>query len=146
MRGISEVIAIILILMITIALAAIAYAWFSGMFVGLTSNAGTSITSTSNAMLTDFSIENAKQTTTNGNVTVDIRNVGIATINASQIATYINSAPYLNDASTSCLNGGILSTDAVCQFNVTGITTSMCGSSLMISTGSGFVEYETIDC
>jgi len=144
MKGASEIIAIILILMIVIAIVALAYTWFSGMFTGVTGTTSTAVTNTNSAILTDFSIENARQVA-DGNVTVDLRNVGTATINASQIATYINDAPYTNDAGTSCPSNG-LSTGVVCQFNVTGITTSMCGSKLMISVGTGFEEYETVNC
>jgi FlaG/FlaF family flagellin (archaellin) len=145
MKGISTILAMLLMVIIVISLVALVYTWFSGIFASTTSSAGTALTGTTNSMLTDFSIENAKQEA-DGNITVDLRNVGTASINTSQIVTYVNNTLYTNDAGVSCQNGGILSPGIICQFNVTGITTSVCGSTLLISAASGFEEYETIDC
>jgi len=70
MKGISAVIAIVMILMITIALSAMAYIWFTEMFVEV-SDAGTQeFEQTSQTMASDFMIESVKGST------VYIRNIG----------------------------------------------------------------------
>lgn len=61
MKGVSEVIAIILILMITIALAATAYMFFSTTVSDVTSSAGSTVSSTTTSMLTSFTIESISQ-------------------------------------------------------------------------------------
>ncbi len=57
MLGVSEVIAIILILMITISLAGLAYMFMSTTMSDVTASAGSTVDSTTSSMLTSFTIE-----------------------------------------------------------------------------------------
>jgi flagellin-like protein len=57
MRGVSEVIAIILILMITISLAGLAYMFMSTTMSDVTSSAGSTVDTTTSSMMTSFTIE-----------------------------------------------------------------------------------------
>ena len=91
MKGVSEVIAIILILMIVIALSALAYTWFSGIFASMTASAGTAVTTTTQAMQTQFNLESAGNTSTNA-IRFIIRNTGTQPFNCSdtKISVYID--------------------------------------------------------
>jgi len=57
MRGVSEVIAIILIQMITISLAGLAYMFMSTTMSDVTSSAGSTVDTTTSSMMTSFTIE-----------------------------------------------------------------------------------------
>ncbi len=81
-KGVSEVIAIILILMIVIALAALAYTWFSGIFASLTGTASVAVTTTTSQMATAFKIDTIKWTPQVG-LAFTLRNVGSQSFNAS---------------------------------------------------------------
>jgi hypothetical protein len=74
--------------MIVIALAALAYTWFSGIFASLTSTAGTAVTTTTTAMATQFRIESARNHSSTA-VTVLIRNIGTQDFDASATKTGI---------------------------------------------------------
>ena len=90
MKGIESVIAIILILMITVALAALAYVWFTGVFEQLTAGAGQSVNQTVGTMSTQFSIESAKfNISGNNKVTVVVRNTGSTNVDATKFAAFI---------------------------------------------------------
>ncbi len=84
MKGISAVIAVILILMITVALAAMAYVWFTGVFETITTGAGQAATGTATTIATSFSIAGATNTTkiggTNDPIEVYVTNTGSANI------------------------------------------------------------------
>ena len=103
MKGVSEVIAIILILMIVIALAALAYTWFSGIFASLTGTAGTAVTTTAQAMNTQFIIESAKQgTPTSSDIRFYIRNTGQQSIILTSAAAYAGDAPLICTVGNGC--------------------------------------------
>ena len=88
-KGISAVIAIVLILMITIALAAMAYVWFTTVFGEISEEAGESAGDVTESMQTRFSIEAAKYTT-NDTVDVSVRNTGTGTVDLTNVAVYID--------------------------------------------------------
>lgn len=88
MKGLEAVIAVVLILLITVALAASAYVFFSGTFGTITQSAQTSIGSTVQQMQGGFIIEAVKNTTNNVNFT--IRNTGQTTLDANKISVYVN--------------------------------------------------------
>ncbi len=85
MRGVSEVIAIILILMITISLAGLAYMFISTTLSDTTAVASSTVSSTSSAMMTFFVIESVSSDT------VYIRNTGSNTLVG--LAAYIDDMP-----------------------------------------------------
>ncbi len=57
MKGISAVIAVVLILMITVALSAMAYVWFTGVFDTITEGAGEAAEGTADIISTSFSVQ-----------------------------------------------------------------------------------------
>ena len=93
MKGISEIMAIILILMITISLAALAYSWFSGIFTELMDAAGSLLLRSSKTMSTQFKVDNALYISSNNIVYVSIRNTGNQNFDAFKTIFYIKGVP-----------------------------------------------------
>jgi FlaG/FlaF family flagellin (archaellin) len=89
MKGISDVIAEILILMIVVALAALGWTWFSGIFTELTDTAETSMTQTVSGMAQSFVIENAYCDTTVPELQFTIRNTGSDDIDDDKVVAYV---------------------------------------------------------
>ncbi len=82
MKGVSEVIAIILILMITISLAGLAYMFMSTTMSDVTASAGSTVDTATTSMLTSFTIESMSS-----NV-LYVRNTGQTTL--SSLKVYVN--------------------------------------------------------
>ncbi len=100
MRGVSEVIAIILILMITISLAGLAYMFMSTTMADVTSSAGSTVDTTTSSMLTSFKIETMDISK------VYVRNTGQNTI--TSLSVYVNDVPaHINMTPTSIAPGQI---------------------------------------
>ncbi len=85
MKGVSEVIAIILILMITISLAGLAYMFMNTTMADVTSSAGSTVDTTTSSMLTSFKIESMDV------AKVYVRNTGQNAI--TSLSVYVNDAP-----------------------------------------------------
>jgi archaeal type IV pilus assembly protein PilA len=142
MKGISEIIAIILILMIVIALAALAYTWFSGIFNQMTTNAGTSVTQSTNTMGTAFKIENIRNVTPT-NISVTIRNLGTQSISLTNAGAYYDGVPATNtniSASSVTVAPSATSTISI------GMTSITCGKSLMLTVTTGASDSATLTC
>lgn len=93
MKGVTEVVAIILILMITIALAALAYAWFSGIFSDIMGAAASSLSRSSKSMATQFKVDNVLYVVSDNMLYVSIRNTGDQNFNATKSTFYIRGIP-----------------------------------------------------
>jgi hypothetical protein len=89
MKGISDVIAEILILMIVVALAALGWTWFSGIFTELTDTAETGMVQTVSGMAQSFVIENAFCDTTVPELEFTLRNTGSDDINDDRVVAYV---------------------------------------------------------
>ncbi|MCX6818693.1 MAG: hypothetical protein NT129_01700, partial [Candidatus Aenigmarchaeota archaeon] len=87
MKGITPVIATILLLLITISMVGFAFVWFSGMF----GNIATSTENATNAQMMQMgqkiNIESAK---TNN---IAVRNVGNYNISSTSLSVYVDGAP-----------------------------------------------------
>jgi flagellin-like protein len=143
MKGISEIIAIILILMIVIALAALAYTWFSGIFNQMTTNAGTSVTQTSNSMETQFKIENLKFVDAT-HINATIRNLGTRSVNLTGVGAYYDGTPATAIAQDPA---GLVIPSATATLTITmpaGIL--VCGKSLRVTIGTGMSDSLTWTC
>lgn len=77
--------------MIVIALSALAYTWFSGIFASMTQSAGTAVTSTTQAMNTQFSIDSARGSGTT--VYIAYRNTGTQNIDRQYTKVYESDTP-----------------------------------------------------
>ena len=93
MKGVSEIIAIIMILMITISLAALAYTWFSGIFSQIMDAAASLLTRSSKNMATQFKVDNAFYVASANTIYVSIRNTGNQNFDASKTLFYIKGVP-----------------------------------------------------
>jgi hypothetical protein len=124
--------------MITVAMAALAYLWFTGVFETLTGGANETITGTQKQLGTKFSIE-AATNTTNDTVSVSIRNTGTYDIDLDKVATYITDDLKDNTAS------GTLAAGSVYTFNITNIT-SPCNKVLRITVETGADDTTSITC
>jgi len=138
MKGVSEVIAIILILMIVIALAALAYTFFSDTMGQITGQASTSVGQTSDAMATSFMIEAARNTSTTVNAT--IRNTGSQSIDLSKLTVYVNDA-YVTVTSGNTTGTLVSGATANLGMSVSGYT---CNSILKVTGTTGFTQSKVI--
>jgi flagellin-like protein len=92
MKGVSEVIAIILILMITISLAGLAYMFMSTTMSDVTSSAGSTVDTTTSSMLTSFTIESMDV------AKVYVRNTGQNAL--TSLSVYVNDEPAVYNVTT----------------------------------------------
>ncbi|MEM7819810.1 MAG: archaellin/type IV pilin N-terminal domain-containing protein [Candidatus Aenigmatarchaeota archaeon] len=83
MKGITPVIAIILLLLITISMVGFAFVWFSRVSTTITNQTETAIVTQQQQMAKKVSIDSASTTQ------LSIRNVGSATISTTEIAVYV---------------------------------------------------------
>lgn len=140
MKGISDVIAIILILMITVALAALAYVWFTGIFETISSGAGQAATGAAKTIATNFKIEAAKGFATDEKVTITIRNTGTENIDASKIAVYVDDNIKETEGNTGTISpGDTLTFDAMNVANP-------CNKILKVTIETGAEDSITISC
>ncbi len=99
MRGVSEVIAIILILMITISLAGLAYMFMSTTMADVTSTAGSTVDTTTSSMLTSFRIESIDI------AKVYVRNTGQNAL--TSLSVYVNNEPAIFNVTTPIAAGAV---------------------------------------
>ncbi len=99
MRGVSEVIAIILILMITISLAGLAYMFMSTTMSDVTSSAGSTVDTTTSSMLTSFTIESMDV------AKLYVRNTGQNTL--TSLSVYVNDEPATYNVTTPIAAGAV---------------------------------------
>jgi len=125
MKGISEIISIILILMIVIAMSALAYTWFSGVFSDLTNAAGVAVTKTSSNMAVRIKVENALYNSTANILNVSVRNTGTQGFNATRTLFFVSdltgSASSISCLSCDCNN---LGAGCVATFSITSVSTT----------------------
>jgi flagellin-like protein len=121
MRGVSEVIAIILILMITIAIAGLAYMFMSTTMSDVTSSAGSTVDTTTSSMSTSFTIESISQ----GKVYV--RNTGQGALTGLSV--------YVSDQAVNASVPASIASRAVGTINVTSIIFE--GDSIRVTSSNG---------
>jgi flagellin-like protein len=99
MHGVSEVIAIILILMITISLAGLAYMFMSTTMADVTSSAGSTVDTTTSSMLTSFTIESMDV------AKVYVRNTGQNAL--TSLSVYVNDELATYNVTTPIASGAV---------------------------------------
>lgn len=139
MKGVSAVISIILILMITVALAAMAYVWFTSVFETITKGAGEAAAGTQTAIGTQFSIESAKNLTAD-KITVTIRNTGKENIDMTNIAAYVDNVKQDTEGNT-----GTIGYQKTSTFEVVNVT-EPCAKALKLTVGTGYGQTTTVSC
>ncbi|MBU3905010.1 MAG: flagellin [Nanoarchaeota archaeon] len=89
MKGISAVIAVVLILMITVALSAAAYVWFTGVFDTITQGASEAAEGTADTISTQFSIA-AVNRVSGSLAQIVVANTGSSNIDLSKMNIIVN--------------------------------------------------------
>lgn len=89
MKGVSSIVAVVLILLITIALAGMAYIWFTSVFGAVTESAGETVERSTEQFATNFALESASYNCQNS-VQLSVRNVGTSNIDATAFAVYLS--------------------------------------------------------
>lgn len=118
MKGQEEIITIILLVMIVLAVASLAYMWITGMFTSLVDFVGNAITQTSGSMATQFRLENAVYDPILNELYVTVRNVGSQNFDSTRTAFYVNDVPQQpEDALTTCPTCDCFSLDRGCIVN-----------------------------
>lgn len=151
-KGVSAVIAVILILMITVALAAMAYVWFTNIFQELTEGAGGAATQTATALGTSFTIDSAAYNSNDDETVVTIRNTGSQNIDLTSMAFFINDFPANITTDGQSNASSILVPDRYTDtpFELTNSTAAgaVCpGPTVLKATvGAGFTQSKTIAC
>jgi len=84
MKGITPVIAVILLLLVTISIIGFAFVWFSRIGQSVMNATGTQVESGTSAMQQTVILENAKGTS------VTVRNSGSVNIETSKVSVYVN--------------------------------------------------------
>ncbi len=141
-KGISAVIAVIMLLMITVALAGMAYVWFTGVFSQVTTSVGNQTIQTTIALGTKFVIETAYNDSNPATqVKFVLRNTGTQNIDLSGLGVYINDVSQTLSA-TGTVSPGQKS--SVLTISPTGFN---CGKSLRVTGGvGGYEAAKTISC
>jgi|SRR3990172_810858 len=145
MKGVSDIIAIILILLITVSLAALAYLWFTGVFEQITGIAGNQTEEGARAIATKFSIEAARGYQTESKVNIVIRNTGTVDLKLQKLATYVDNILYTGREGLVAVDlppGDITSP----PFNVTNVPNGGCGLPLRVTADTGREATLTITC
>ncbi len=114
MHGVSEVIAIILILMITISLAGLAYMFMSTTMSDVTSSAGSTVDTTTSSMLTSFTIESMDI------AKVYVRNTGQNAL--TSLSVYVNNEPAVYNMTPTSVAAGAVGTVTIYSFIPDGAT------------------------
>jgi len=145
MKGVSAVIAIVLILMITVALAAMSYVWFTNVFETLTESGTGAIERTGEQLQASFSIESARYLSGNS-TSVSIRNTGVTTIDLDDVAFYLNGLPAsVTSGPSGTLNEGEFTTTA---FVIENNTEAVCPgpATLRATIAEGYQQTVTVSC
>ena len=137
MKGISEIITMVLIILIVVSLIGMLYVWISGMFTDIASSARNKAGDT-DAWAADFEVISARNVT-QSTVTVIVRNTGNSEISVVRMNAYVNGDMYLMTGRTA---DTILAGDAA-AFNITGIE-SPHGKTLKVVEENGLEKTTTI--
>ena len=97
MKGITPVIAIILLLMITISLVGFAFVWFTRMTEGLTNQTSESLNQQMLVQRTKVTIDNFDE----ANGILVIRNTGSVNLDGAKVKVYVNTTGLISDCSLS---------------------------------------------
>jgi len=146
MKGVSNIIEIILILMIVVAIVALAYSWFSGLFGDIMKIVAAALTRSTTVMSTRFKMETAMFNITSGKINAVIRNTGSQSFNASaeRLAAYIEETNSPID-SVDIGSPYILTSGNLAKVTVSN-NTDCCNKDLRITIETGLADSKTIGC
>lgn len=137
MKGISAIIATILMLLITVSLAFMAFTWFSAVFTGVTTPVGNQTLTQTGRFAGDFSLESPSYGGAGTNyVVVRLRNTGAVDITMSGLSADIGgkATSIVDTGGISALTPGNTTLLKVSNASLTG---SVCGKALTIFAAVG---------
>lgn len=137
MKGISEIITMVLIILIVVSLIGILYVWISGMFTDISSLAKNKAGNTE-MWTEDFALLSARNITQN-TVTVIVRNVGDSALSVAGMNSYVDGEYYIMTDRTA---DAILEGDTA-AFNITGME-SPYGKTIKVVSERGVEKTTTI--
>ena len=123
MRGVSGIIVVIMLLMISVAMAGLAYTFLSATMASTTSSASSAVSSTVSGMLTSFVIESVDV------AKLYIRNTGQSDL--SNLSVYVNDALAHFNITPSIIKAGQIGTVTIYDF-------IQANDNIKITTASGF--------
>jgi flagellin-like protein len=141
MKGISAIISIILLVMISVSLAGLAWVWFFNISNNLMTSATSATQAATNKIGIKARIEVAQFYSPNW-VNATIRNIGTVNIDMAKLGIFVDSVL----STVYNPNTGMLTPGSTVTINITNATPACTGKVLEISFESGFEDYETIAC
>ncbi len=140
-KGISAIIATIILLMITVALVGLLWSFSSGLFGSISASAGSQANAAITRAGTEFTIINARNTTLTA-INVTVRNSGTQNIDLDTLAAFVDNSAASDTAS------GRLAPGSTSNFNVTSsFRLSQCGNhTLRLSVSYASDAYYTVQC
>ena len=143
MKGLSAIISIILLVMISVSLAGLAWLWFF-QISNLLKNTATNATETVTTKLgMQFRLEAAKFYSPNY-VNATIRNIGTVDINLATLGIFIDNS--LHTTAAYIPNTGKIIPGETTTIKITNNTAACSSKILKITIESGTEDYKTIDC
>ena len=137
MKGVSSIIAIILLLMITISLTGLGYITFTSFFSKMTNTTEGAMSNTLTKMLAQMRIEGITNTSDNSVTMVYIRNNGKTDL--TNFSAYVNDALASKQAGTP--PGDKIVAGSIGNLNITGTVNS--GSVIKITTAQSAIAIQT---
>lgn len=140
MKGVSTIIAVILLLMITVALISLFWVFSTGLFSSITSNVGKQTDASITKAGSEFTIINAKNTSLT-QISVTIRNSGTQNLDADTLVAFVD------DNATAETASGTVAPGSTLVFTVTTpYSMSTCSHVLRLSVAYSSDSYYTIAC
>ncbi|MBU3957598.1 MAG: type IV pilin [Nanoarchaeota archaeon] len=137
-KGISPIIATIMLLMITVALMSLFWAFSSGLFGSVTSGVSAQTDASIKRAGSEFTIINAKNTSLT-NINVTIRNSGTQNLDFDTLAAFVDDNAASETASGAVLPGGTSTFAVTSPFSLT-----RCSHVLRLSAAYASDAYYTI--
>lgn len=138
MKGMSTIIAVILLLMITIALISLFWAFSTGVFDSITSNVGRQTGASITRAGSEFTIINAKNTSLTA-ISVTVRNSGTQNLDLDTLVAFVNDQKALDTASGTFAPAGASTFTVTSPFSL-----STCNHVLRLSVAYAPDSYYTI--
>jgi hypothetical protein len=136
MKGISTIIVMILILMISISLTGLGYVTFTTFFSQITTSSQGAISQTLTTMLAQMKIESIIKS---NRIIVYVRNTG--KVDLTNFSAYINDAYYLIQLGTP--PGGKIVPGNVSEVNITNTSIVNTGDVIKLTTAQGAIAMQT---
>ena len=132
-KGITPVVAMILLILIVVALGGVFAAWTTRTWQTVQETGGEQITQISEQMQKSITIDNIN---CNGN-TIYLKNSGTANISSTEIGIYVGDVLLNNSQLT--ITPSTIASNQIMTINTTGVA-KLSGKSIKISVGTGIVD------